>query len=219
MGDPSVAAVHPISAERTFQQVHEMYKRHHRRGRAAELAERWRLLVGRDGPHCDLCGAGYPTEFDHVIPKPRGGDDSLANMVLAHEFCNKIKGEADHGRARTLLTLDRQDCEDAAVSWPPHQHRWREWTGKANMRQLKVTPVATENMDAAWQPSGANEAWHLTYPDGSLVGKAQWVDGNQFLASYVDEYGRDRLVHVAESFRSARTLIWQYVDYSRARPT
>ena len=150
-----------------------------------------------------------------MIPKPQGGDD-LENMVLAHEFCNKIKGDADHGRARTLLTLDRQDWE-AGGSWPPHQHRWREWTGKAQMPQLRVTAAGTEDMDAAWQPSGAYEAWHLTYPDGSLVGKAQWVEGNRFLTSYVDEYGRDRLVKVAGSFRSARSLVWQYVDYSRTR--
>ena len=56
MGDPNASAVPAASAERTFRQVLDMYKRHHRRGRAAELAERWRLLVERDGPHCDLCG-------------------------------------------------------------------------------------------------------------------------------------------------------------------
>ena len=74
----------------------------------------WRMLFREDGPACHLCGfetnpddytvtvgsdgrrlflAGleYPT-VDHIVPLSRGGDHSRENALLAHMYCNSIKG-------------------------------------------------------------------------------------------------------------------------------
>ena len=49
-------------------------------------------VLDRDGWVCVYCGA--PAEHaDHVIPKVRGGDDSLENLVAACKSCNLRKGK------------------------------------------------------------------------------------------------------------------------------
>jgi 5-methylcytosine-specific restriction endonuclease McrA len=55
-----------------------------------------RLLV-RDGGHCWLCGGwlGDDITLDHVVPKTKGGTNQDANLRLAHERCNKERGDGD----------------------------------------------------------------------------------------------------------------------------
>ena len=93
--------------------------RRHRKSRASELADRYEAIVRRDGHSCDLCGSGAPMEFDHIVPKPSGGTDELSNMCLAHEFCNKAKGDRDHLVARVRLAEMRASFESAGREWPP----------------------------------------------------------------------------------------------------
>ncbi|MDI9885916.1 HNH endonuclease signature motif containing protein [Streptomyces sp. HNM0645] len=61
----------------------------------AEIAE-------RDKGRCGLCGGRVamkqkvphpkaPT-IDHVVPVSEGGDDTRANVQLAHFVCNSVKG-------------------------------------------------------------------------------------------------------------------------------
>jgi 5-methylcytosine-specific restriction endonuclease McrA len=53
------------------------------------------LLVERDGLVCGICGEGpldiATAHIDHIYPRSLGGDNSLANLQLAHAFCNISK--------------------------------------------------------------------------------------------------------------------------------
>ena len=61
---------------------------------------RWNraMLVKRDGMVCALCGEPIATlsevTIDHIVPLSRGGTDRLDNLRLAHEACNKRRGNA-----------------------------------------------------------------------------------------------------------------------------
>lgn len=69
----------------------------HARLQSFSAAAAWRPFRGdvleRDGWRCVYCGvAGVPLELDHVIPKSRGGEHSLENLVAACKPCNSSKG-------------------------------------------------------------------------------------------------------------------------------
>ena len=56
----------------------------------------YRALSERDGHRCAYCAKkDERLECDHVVPKTRGGSDSLANRVLACRPCNQKKGAQD----------------------------------------------------------------------------------------------------------------------------
>lgn len=79
-----------------------------RRGRRARLLGVKRDIyttadiLARDGCECSLCGEvvelslKYPDSLsvsvDHVVPVSKGGDDTLANVAVAHLICNLRKG-------------------------------------------------------------------------------------------------------------------------------
>jgi hypothetical protein len=50
--------------------------------------EVWR----RDQGHCVDCGSRNRLEFDHIIPVSRGGANSVRNIELRCETCNRQKG-------------------------------------------------------------------------------------------------------------------------------
>lgn len=54
-------------------------------------AKRRRKLAERDGPDCWFCGEqmGRDCTIEHLVPQSRGGGNDMANLVLAHESCNK----------------------------------------------------------------------------------------------------------------------------------
>lgn len=74
----------------------------------AETRSEWRLLllIKRRGL-CAICGHRFPREgelsksaaiafaptFDHIVPRSRGGTDSLDNLRLAHRKCNHARGD------------------------------------------------------------------------------------------------------------------------------
>ena len=62
--------------------------RDHRWNRAA--------LIKRDGLICQLCQEPISNmsdlTLDHIIPVSRGGTDKLDNLRLAHELCNRERG-------------------------------------------------------------------------------------------------------------------------------
>jgi 5-methylcytosine-specific restriction endonuclease McrA len=61
-----------------------------------------RALLARDGSSC--CHCGQPVEFDvepnhprrasldHIVPRSEGGDNSIANLRLAHRGCDNPLG-------------------------------------------------------------------------------------------------------------------------------
>lgn len=57
-------------------------------------------IVARDGKGCWFCGAATTpaTEsIEHLVPRSKGGPDTLANFVLAHKNCNVTAGDMDLG--------------------------------------------------------------------------------------------------------------------------
>lgn len=62
-------------------------------------------IAERDGHRCGLCGDSVPMDakvpdalaptIDHITPVSRGGDDTKANVQLAHFRCNSVKGARD----------------------------------------------------------------------------------------------------------------------------
>jgi 5-methylcytosine-specific restriction endonuclease McrA len=62
-------------------------------------------IAVRDGHLCGLCHAQVPMDLavphpqaptvDHVVPLAKGGDDTRANVQLAHFICNSLKGDRD----------------------------------------------------------------------------------------------------------------------------
>jgi 5-methylcytosine-specific restriction endonuclease McrA len=62
------------------------------------------LLLLRDGPDCWLCARplspepkkpGKRTSLEHLRPRCAGGADTLDNLVLCHDSCNRHLGTRD----------------------------------------------------------------------------------------------------------------------------
>lgn len=47
-------------------------------------------LTEQYGEHCFMCGTSQPLELSHLIPKYKGGKDSIENMRLICQSCNRI---------------------------------------------------------------------------------------------------------------------------------
>lgn len=69
----------------------------------SRLAERYDVLVKRDGPECFYCGhtveppgspvpAGDEASIEHLVSFCHGGPNHLANAFLAHRECNAKAG-------------------------------------------------------------------------------------------------------------------------------
>lgn len=59
-------------------------------GRASRaLAQR---VYWQHGTVCHLCGGEGADSVDHLIPRSRGGADTLDNLRPAHLSCNQRKG-------------------------------------------------------------------------------------------------------------------------------
>lgn len=61
-----------------------------------EMSNRRRRAIARDGPYCRYCGEALTVgqvRLDHVLPRSRGGPDSLSNRVVACYPCDSLKGD------------------------------------------------------------------------------------------------------------------------------
>ena len=59
------------------------------------IPERVRIAVWRrDGGKCARCGSREKLEFDHIVPVSRGGSNTVRNIELLCEKCNKRKGKS-----------------------------------------------------------------------------------------------------------------------------
>ena len=66
------------------------------------------VLKKRDGDRCWWCKLPFGSRgamlrtLDHVVPVSRGGTSELENLVLAHQFCNSVRGDDDFAKAREV---------------------------------------------------------------------------------------------------------------------
>lgn len=96
----------------------DRWQRKNRRRRAQKrgaASERYTLaeIAARDYGKCGLCGKRVPMDhkhpdplsatIDHVIPISLGGDDTRANVQLAHFRCNNAKGARRAGEQLALI--------------------------------------------------------------------------------------------------------------------
>ncbi|MFS0289126.1 HNH endonuclease [Corynebacterium striatum] len=49
------------------------------------------LVLAEYGDVCHLCGRPGATTADHIVPRSRGGNDSLDNLRPAHVSCNSAR--------------------------------------------------------------------------------------------------------------------------------
>lgn len=107
-----------------------------------------RLTLDAYGTTCHLCGAGGANSADHIIPRSRGGADTLANLRPAHLRCNKQRG--DMPLAEWFATRTLPPSRPWFLSAPP--------TERADLRPLTSQPdnqgVGTETPCATTERVG-----------------------------------------------------------------
>jgi hypothetical protein len=57
-----------------------------------------KVLLDVHGPYCWLCNTrirGEEPSLDHIVPRSKGGRNSIANLRLAHKRCNTARGNGD----------------------------------------------------------------------------------------------------------------------------
>lgn len=64
----------------------------YQQGRLYGYSDKRAYLFGREKGCCIYCGSKGKMEVEHVIPRSRGGTDSLNNLVLSCHECNQAKG-------------------------------------------------------------------------------------------------------------------------------
>jgi 5-methylcytosine-specific restriction endonuclease McrA len=47
------------------------------------------------GTRCHLCGLDGADTADHIVPRSKGGPDTLGNLEPAHGPCNYARGDRD----------------------------------------------------------------------------------------------------------------------------
>lgn len=62
--------------------------------RRESIPERVRIAVWRrDQGRCSRCSSRERLEYDHIIPIARGGSNTVRNIELLCETCNRVKGD------------------------------------------------------------------------------------------------------------------------------
>ncbi len=57
-------------------------------GRPVPMTPVYRAVMFRDGGSCILCGSTEALQFDHIIPRDKGGADSYGNLRVLCRKCN-----------------------------------------------------------------------------------------------------------------------------------
>lgn len=65
-----------------------------------------RALIRAHGCACGICGNEIErmedVTLDHIMPRYKGGGDEITNLQLAHEDCNRAKGQMTEEEYLTL---------------------------------------------------------------------------------------------------------------------
>lgn len=127
---------------------------------------RWQVLV-RDGFMCRYCGSAAPDvrlEADHVIPRSKGGLDTLENLVTACEACNRGKSDNEIGEALGTLAQSFGYLLSKGMS-PTDAYREVEAMRESVVQRLYMS------LDALWSVlmRPMTKGWPPTYETLRLV--------------------------------------------------
>lgn len=86
-------------------------------GRTAERLVR--ATLARYGTVCHLCDEDGATSADHVIPRSRGGADTVDNLRPVHIACNQRRGDRTLDEYRARYGRKRQGVTVRVVCGPP----------------------------------------------------------------------------------------------------
>lgn len=78
------------------------------------------VILERDGFACTYCGStDQPLHVDHVIPRSRGGRDTLGNLTTACRTCNLRKHAKTSEALREWVAKREREYADleAAILW------------------------------------------------------------------------------------------------------
>lgn len=84
--------------------------------RAAALV---RATLAAYGDECHLCNERGATSADHLIPRSRGGPDTLDNLRPVHLACNQRRGDRTLAEYRERYGSARQGVTVRVVCGPP----------------------------------------------------------------------------------------------------
>lgn len=141
--------------------------------------ERRAQVIARDASLCRYCGRPVeaPT-IDHVVPRSRGGRNSLVNLVVACKQCGSRKGDRTPEEAGMPLLavgtlIDPEPRREGAKSRKRRLAEHYRWSGKPRIG-YPSRGIAELVAHAAWEANpagrtGPNEAalckvcdeWHL----------------------------------------------------------
>lgn len=89
--------------------------RKNRESLSKKLGKRAEIIRTRDAHACVYCGrtaeqSGAHLHFDHLVPRAKGGADTIDNLVLACRRCNSARQDLSLAawarKAKTELKLD-----------------------------------------------------------------------------------------------------------------
>ncbi len=81
------------------------------------------IIYNKTNGKCHLCAGEIDYyedwEIDHNIPFSKGGSDEMHNLLPAHRFCNRSKGNQSSTaiRKRNRITLNDVYRNDDAIGW------------------------------------------------------------------------------------------------------
>ena len=120
----------------------------------------------RAGQRCEYCRApqgicAYTFHLDHIVPRSKGGADSLSNYALACFPCNNTKsahlsgGDPETGKDVPLFHPRKQKWEDH-FAWSRNFARIRGLTpaGRATVARLKMNERLQVEARPLWVETG-----------------------------------------------------------------
>lgn len=75
------------------------------------------LCLATYGTRCHLCRQDGADSADHVIPRSKGGDDSIDNLRPAHQGCNSARGDMDLAEWFALHPVPRREALTPSREW------------------------------------------------------------------------------------------------------
>ena len=128
---------------------------------------RYEVVAKRAGGLCEYCKtperlAEYSFEVEHIVPRARGGLDTLENLALACGPCNKAKATRQRARDPTTGALmplfpPRLDVWTDHFSWSEDYTviAGRTAVGRATVASLRLNTTRRRDSRVLWRTVAA----------------------------------------------------------------